>query len=191
MKLSDLDIHAIGTTIQMAGMVYASGDQTFILPLPDERDCVSKPLVFLDMNQTDWQTFLQQTDHVNVEVEGKDKDGNLVKLIRRKSQRQIDQNTSWQVYRRDGMRCRWCGDDKVPLTVDHLVQWEQGGPSIPDNLVSSCRNCNKTRGKLSVADWLRHPHYLKSQRALIGHVVQLNAEIPGRLHLIPRQWAQP
>lgn len=43
-------------------------------------------------------------------------------------------------------RCYYCGktveDDKIKLTLDHIYPRALGGPTIPQNLVPSCRSCN-------------------------------------------------
>lgn len=185
--LSDLNILRIGTDIQMSGMVYSDRDKTYLVMFPDEHDAVDKPTVALNMNHAEWLMFIQQTDHLDVEMLAPGEDGKIVKTVVRKSQRQIDQGTSWKVYKRDGYRCRYCGLDDVPLTVDHLVCWEEGGPSTPDNLVAACRKCNKTRSNLPYKEWLKHPYYLKVSRNLIGFAQQANEKVADTLHLIPRQ----
>ena len=81
-----------------------------------------------------------------LEAQTQAEDGTLTKAILRKTARQIEASVSWQVWRRDGCRCRYCGRDNVPLTVDHLVRWEEGGPSTEENLVSSCKKCNQSQG---------------------------------------------
>ena len=190
-QISDLNILSVGTTIQLSGAVYSDAGQTFLVMFPDEHDAVAKPLVALNMNQADWLAFLQQTDHLDVEMLAPDTDGKLVKAIVRKSQRQIDQGVSWTVYKRDGFRCSYCGieggDGGAALTVDHLVLWEHGGPSTPDNLLAACRRCNKTRGNMLYADWLRSDYYRKVSRNLIGFQVDKNEKVADKLHLIPRQ----
>ena len=89
------------------------------------------------------------------EIEG------LQKVILRKSQRQIDQRVSWEVFRRDNFTCVYCGADDVPMTVDHIVLWEHMGDSVSDNLNCSCKKCNKTRGSMMYDDWLKSDYYLK------------------------------
>lgn len=112
-------------------------------------------------------------------------DGKLVKAIVRKSTRQIEQGVSWAVYRRDNFRCRYCAADKVPMTVDHLVLWEEGGPSIEENLVTCCRRCNKTRGDTPYAEWLESPYYKKVSRRLLSMVREDNLALVDKLVDIP------
>lgn len=189
-KFTDIPLLSIGTTLQLAGTVYSGADETLLVLFPDESDAVDQPIRVVEMTQADWVKFLQQTDHLEVEQIAPDQDGKLVKAIVRKSQRQIDQGTSWGVWKRDGFRCRYCGVEGgfqgTALTVDHLVTWEEGGPSIPANLVTACRRCNKTRGNLPYSQWLRHPHYLKVSQGLIGHALEQNRAVADTLHAIPR-----
>ena len=146
-ELHGLNLLEFGNTIQIAGIIMNSPDTSYLIPLPDENilDTVSLPL-----NSEEWKTFLRQTDILEVEVLANDGDG-LKKAILRKSTRQVDAKISWAVFKRDEYACRYCGRDDVPLTVDHLVTWEEGGPTIEENLLSSCKNCNKKRGNMSYA----------------------------------------
>jgi len=214
MKLSDLNILEVGNTIQLAGAIYASGDTMYLVPLPHEltsaqeaiccdlntRDGAASfqrlreaselvsnnPVKVLEMALPEWEVFIRQTDLLEVEVKDTDAEGKVAKAILRKSQRQIDQGVSWRVWKRDGYCCRYCGIDGVPMTVDHLVLWEDGGPSIEANLVTACRKCNKVRGSTPYAEWLRHPHYKKASRNLITAAIEANEALVATLPGIPR-----
>ena len=75
----------------------------------------------------------------------------------------------------------------MPLTVDHLVCWEEGGPSIEANLVSSCKKCNKIRGNTPFEAWLRHPVYRKVSQGLTDRARQDNERLVPTLSQIPRK----
>ncbi len=138
------------------------------------------------MDDEDWRRFIRQTDLLETEVLSKTEHGKLAKTILRKSQRVIENRVSWEVYKRDGYRCRYCGRDGVPLTVDHLICWEQGGPSNnPGNLASSCRKCNKVRGNIPYEEWLNHEYYLKVSKNLTQEVRDLNLRTVDKLAEIP------
>lgn len=186
MKLDELDIHAIGNTIQIAGVIYAGEGLTLLCFFPDEiqQGIEIQPL---EMDLDDWTRFLRQTDLMETEVLAKAKDGKITKAILRKCQRQIDQRVSWAVYRRDGFKCRYCAADEVPLTVDHLVLWEEGGPSTEDNLVTCCKKCNKTRGNTQLADWFQHQYYRRVSKKLAPHVRALNEDLLNIIPNIPRR----
>ncbi len=188
-KLADFNILSIGTTVQMSGVVYSDAKGAWIVPFPDEKDVTTKPLEVLDMNLAEWSTFLQQTDHLDVEMVAPGEDGKVVKAIVRKSQRQIEQGVSWAVYKRAAFRCEYCGVEggDAVLTVDHLVLWEHGGPSTAENLACACRKCNKTRGNLLYGDWLKSDYYKKVSRNLIGFQMELNLKRVDTLDKIPRQ----
>ena len=204
MKLDDFNLLDVGHSIQLAGTIYSDGDRVYLIPLPDaltedQREELSYPekssaelgfqsrVVVLDMDRDDWQRFIRQTDLLETEILNEAGDnGKLVKAIVRKSQRQISQRVSWAVFKRDGYTCRYCGRDDVPLTVDHLVLWEERGPSTEENLVAACKKCNKTRGSMQYVDWLKSPYYTKSRKGLMYDVQFANNALAGTLVSIER-----
>jgi 5-methylcytosine-specific restriction endonuclease McrA len=201
-KLSDINLLSVGHSIQMAGAIYVGEGQAYLAFFADEpHELVEMsalrvpgnpaladqiPLKVLELSQDDWVELLKQTDQLNTEVLARAADGTVQKAIIRKSQRQIEQGVSWRVYKRDRYACRYCGNDNTPLTVDHLVTWESGGPSTVENLVAACRKCNKTRGELGYAEWLRHPYYLKVSRNLSEADRAANVKVLETLDAIPR-----
>lgn len=58
------------------------------------------------------------------------------------------------VFMRDGYRCQYCS--KTPrvsdLNLDHVVPRCRGGRSTWENLVTSCRDCNLRKGRLSTEE---------------------------------------
>ncbi len=165
--LNQLDIYAVGNTIQLYGAIYSGNGQIYLVPSPDEeiRELDQLPTSVLLMDSSEWEIFLHQTDVLD--VKGPDK------AIIRKSHRIIDQHVAWRVYQRDGYKCRYC-DRRLPLTVDHLIRWEDGGPTIEANLVSACRRCNKIRGNREYDEWLASQDYLEVSKALTPQQHEMN-----------------
>jgi len=184
--LTDLDMEEVGRSIQLVGAVYkkAGTNDAWLLLLPGEEPVEANSVV---LNLDEWVEFLRQTDLVEVKALVKDEHGKVGRALFRKSNRQISQEISWTVFRRDLFQCRYCGTDSVPLTVDHLVTWEAGGPSTPENLVACCKRCNGTRGELPFGDWLKHPYFKRvSKRGLsMSEKFSLDALLP-TLDRIPR-----
>jgi hypothetical protein len=60
----------------------------------------------------------------------------------------------WQVFARDGFRCRYCGSQAgepgVVLHADHVISVAEGGNNALDNLVASCQRCNGGKGARSL-----------------------------------------
>jgi hypothetical protein len=207
MKLSDVGVLKFGNTVQLVGGVWAGEDKAYLCLFPEEAGRVFTALndageeqahlsqetgdpleiVELSMDSEEWQQFLRQTDLMETEILAKDKSGGLVKAIARKSNRQIDQNVSWRVFKRDGYACRYCGKNDVPLTVDHLVRWEEGGPSIEANLLAACRKCNRTRGNQYYDDWLRSGYYKQVSLGLAPDVREANIAVAATLDAVPRK----
>ena len=187
MEFKSFDIKSIGSKTLLVGGVWADDDalHVFIFPEFQNEPGGGLDLHIYDLTTEEWQEALRQSDLMETEVLEKAEDGKLYKAIARKCQRNIDQGVSWNVFRRDGYRCRYCGNDKVPLTVDHLALWEEGGPSIEENLVAACRKCNKRRGNTQYADWLEHEHYLKVSKNLTTEIRLANEAIVKTLDAIP------
>jgi hypothetical protein len=61
----------------------------------------------------------------------------------------ISKRLRYEVMRRDGHRCRYCGAtaEDAKLTIDHVVPVALGGSDEPENLVCACADCNS--GKTS------------------------------------------
>jgi hypothetical protein len=184
--LKDINLYEVGNSIQMVGAVYANSERAYVTLFPEDHKAAALPLTFLEMGLDDWKVFLRQTDIVETEILTKSSNGELAKAIFRKSARNIDPTIQWNVFRRDGYACRYCGRNDVPLTVDHLVVHEDGGPNIEENLLSSCKKDNKVRSNLSYGEWLRHPHYLKVSQSLKPEVRAANEAVLATLDTIPR-----
>lgn len=62
----------------------------------------------------------------------------------------IPESTRTKIFTRDGHRCKYnfegCTYDKC-LEIDHIVPICIGGSSEESNLITSCSNCNKLKGK--------------------------------------------
>jgi hypothetical protein len=185
MKFSDVPLQKFGDTLLMTGAIYSGDGQSYVLYFPDSRDDGNEQHV--DMSVDDWSALLKQTDLVEVEVLVKaGPNGELVKAMLRKSSRAVDTAVSWKVFKRDHYACRYCGNDNVALTVDHLVTWEDGGPWTEANLVSACKKCNKIRGNLPYAEWLKHPRYLQVSAKLSEMTKHANRALVETLDKIPR-----
>lgn len=178
-----------GHEVQLAGALYAGNGRSFLLVFPDEGE-VPYPGPLTHLSREDWDRVLRQTDLLEVQALVKGEGDVVHKAIVRKSQRQVDQVASWEVFRRDGYRCRYCGADKVPLTVDHLVLWEEGGPSTPENMLACCRKDNKTRGRTPYAEWLRSSYYKRVSEKLPFAVREDNERLVETLDAIPRVYVR-
>lgn len=166
-SLAQINLLKIGNEIQLYGAIYSGNDQIFLIPLPEEDpdDLKTHEVAILTMDSADFARFLNQTDVLDVQG---------AKAILRKSQRQIDQSVSWSVYRRDEYACRYCGRADVPLTVDHVDLWEDGGASVEENLITACRRCNKLRGRVPYPEWVTSNDYRKVSKNLSYDVNELN-----------------
>lgn len=78
----------------------------------------------------------------------------------------LSKKIRFEVFKRDKFTCQYCGrmSPDVILEVDHMNPVAQGGDNDILNLITSCRDCNRGKGKnlLSQTDVLK-----KSQKQLL------------------------
>lgn len=182
-QFSKFDLRRIGTELEIVGVVYGNGDENVLIALPENGGSIY-PTHLLLPNTEQWVKIIRQSDLK--ETMAKDS-----KIVLRKSSRQIDQRIAWEVYRRDNFTCRYCGDNKSPMTVDHVVTWEEGGPTIPMNLITSCKKCNNTRGNMDYQDWLRSDKYLQRSKDLCHKCMADNARVIADVPYIREHHLQP
>lgn len=183
-KFSDINLLDVGHTIMMTGAIFSGNGKHYLCFFPFDRE--DHPTEPLEMNHEDWKAFVRQTDLLETEVLQSAPDGTLAKVILRKSQRVVDNMVQWRVFKRDGFACRYCGVDDVPMSVDHLVLWEEGGPTIEVNLITACKKCNKVRGNTPYAEWLKHPRYKNVSAKLKPEVRAANEALLATLDAIPK-----
>lgn len=179
-RIADVNLLDFGHTLQIAGVVYSGGGKHYLTFFPEDK-LEDGDLEVLEVDAEGWDKIIRQTDLLETEMLEQCSDGSLMKVVVRKSTRQIEQGVSWRVYKRDGYACRYCAANDVPLTVDHVVCWESMGPSTEDNLVAACRKCNKMRGNTPYEAWLEHPFYKKVSQRLDMWVRQDNIDLVATL----------
>lgn len=61
----------------------------------------------------------------------------------------ISLKVRFEVFKRDSFTCRYCGKKppEVTLEVDHIIPVFEGGKDDINNLITSCFNCNRGKGK--------------------------------------------
>ena len=66
----------------------------------------------------------------------------------------ITKSVRSEVYKRAGFKCQYCGASApdVILEVDHIVPVAEGGENDIMNLITSCRDCNRGKGKKKLTD---------------------------------------
>lgn len=188
-RLEQLNLMDFGHGLQVAGVIYADKEVVHVCMMPDE-PLEGRQVRALELSQEDWQKIIRQTDLLETEILAQATDGKIAKVIVRKSTRVIDQSVSWSVYRRDQYQCRYCGRNDVPLTVDHMVLWEEGGPSIPENLITACKSCNRARGNMQYLEWLEDPYYKKVSAKLRPDFIAENRLVATTIDSIPRRVQQ-
>lgn len=57
------------------------------------------------------------------------------------------------VFKRDNYTCLYCGASGGVLECDHVVPFSKGGSDDPENLVTSCFSCNRSKRNKSVEEF--------------------------------------
>lgn len=65
----------------------------------------------------------------------------------------ISKKTRFEVFKRDGFQCQYCGDvpPKVVLEIDHIQAVSVCGSDDQDNLITACFDCNRGKGARDVS----------------------------------------
>lgn len=170
-----------GNDIVITGVLFTdTKERSYIATLPKKVVDIDQ-ISIMKPTLDDWHKIFEQQDYNYVEG-----DLNGEKVLLRKSQRNVDGNISWEVFRRDKYACRYCGIDHVPLTVDHIITWETGGATHKENLLTSCRKCNRTRGNTPYEVWLTTEYYVEKSKFLTEEQRKQNQEIVNKLGSLPR-----
>lgn len=59
------------------------------------------------------------------------------------------------VFGRDGYICQYCGERGRRLECDHVVPVSRGGSSEPENLLTACFDCNRSKRDKLLSEWVR------------------------------------
>lgn len=178
-EVNGINILEFGNSITMRGMVMndSNSDSDILVLFPGEKE--DRISLVLTPTTDEWYAMQDQFDKCLV----KGDEGKLLK----KGQRVLDQKICWAVYRRDKYKCRYCGINNVPLTVDHIITWENLGATHPDNLLTSCKKCNKKRGNLDYGSWMQHKYYVeRALKYLTEKERDANHAITRKLNDLPR-----
>lgn len=178
----DIKLLDVGNQHQLIGAIYSGETGPMLVPFPDTE---MSDLLLLEehpqaliMDSTEFAEFLNQSDQLNVVA--------IDKAILRKSQRQVDSIVAWRVYKRDGYMCRYCGNDNVPLTLDHATPYENYGATVESNLLTSCRKCNRLKANMEYPIWLSSDTYRERSRSLSDEQRVANVAMMGQVANVPR-----
>lgn len=66
----------------------------------------------------------------------------------------LSKKLRFEIFKRDSFTCQYCGRKApdVVLEVDHIHPVSKGGKNELMNLVTSCRDCNRGKGKRKLSD---------------------------------------
>ena len=87
----------------------------------------------------------------------------------------IGKKTRFEVFKRDKFTCQYCGRmaPDVILEVDHIKPVAEGGTNKMINLITSCRDCNRGKGKVRLSDDTE----LKKQQEQIAELAEKREQL--------------
>lgn len=144
----DIEYHWFGHRLKMSGVVYQGEEDTYILMFPTGLEFEYGDAVWLSWGQ--WMSVIEATDQPQYE--------DVMKILRKKQEAAVSGGVQWAVFERDGYTCMFCGKvggRNAPLTVDHFIPLEDGGPNEMSNYLTACRRCNKRKGSMSPERYCR------------------------------------
>lgn len=177
-----LDLRKIGFGINMGGFILADKDKKYLISFPDEDEFEAKDLIAIAPSSEEYKEIVRQMDISEIELI--DNNTNK-KVVVRKSQRQLDQLITWQVFKRDDYTCRYCGREGIPMTYDHIKLWEDNGENSIENGICSCRKCNKTRGNMDYEEWINSKYYEIRSENLPSNIKRENKSLIGKYKNFP------
>ena len=67
----------------------------------------------------------------------------------------ISKKLRFEVFKRDNFTCQYCGkkSPEVVLETDHIIPLNKGGGDNIENLITSCFDCNRGKGKILLEDY--------------------------------------
>lgn len=180
-RLDDVNLLDFGNSIGLVGNIWAGNDGvSYITLFPDFNLDDLGEIQAIEMDSEDWKKLIRQSDLLETEILQND-NGNLKKVTVRKSARLIDNRMQWAVFKRDNYCCRYCGKSGIPLSVDHIDLWEEGGATVEENLLTACRKCNKIRSNTPYAKWMTSSRYISISSSLPSEIKQANLDIVAQL----------
>ena len=85
----------------------------------------------------------------------------------------LSKKTRFEVFKRDGFTCQYCGKTPptVILEVDHIDPKSNGGSDNTINLITACFDCNRGKSDCKLGDIHPRPDadikYLKAQQEIV------------------------
>lgn len=157
-NIAGVPLAEFGDTMKIEGIIVGDGHKQLMFYLPGEIPDI--PILKMSYSIHEFSideavAWLKQSDDPT-QPEYTDELNKIIKAIVRKSTRQVDQNVAWTCYARDNYKCQYCGATGVPLTYDHFLAQAFGGQTTIENGVTACRPCNKRKGHMTIAAWIKY-----------------------------------
>lgn len=168
------ELKRIKSELELEGTVWRDPetDKTFILPLCKEMELQTPYILAIDDLHE-----LELLNHAFL-VEGDRYFGKLRKAVKAAigiARSKADQRITWEVFRREGFECYYCGCDFGALTFDHYVPASLGGSTNMENGRAACKWCNSNKADMEPQFW-EDSSILKKRKEFIKKAKEKNAK---------------
>lgn len=114
--------------------------------------------------------------------------------------RSISKKIRFEIFKRDNWTCRYCGKKPpgIVLEIDHVIPIVEGGGNEAANLVTSCFDCNRGKGKyrldknstavLKEPDFAITKERLEQLKAYYEHLTEIESMIDEYVVLLDEYW---
>lgn len=131
-------------------------------------------------------TFIKDEDVIAFEENG------ILKIYARKGKfHEVMYDLTYELKGRN--KCYYCGNEvEIPskMTLDHIYPVSLGGPTIPQNLVPSCRRCNGQKENMTPQQYqvYRNLKDDEQRRKFLQEYWSIKSFQERWLHVLPEEW---
>lgn len=104
--------------------------------------------------------------------------------------RRVMYNITYTIYGKN--RCYYCGSKvkEKNITLDHMCAQDMGGPTISNNLLPCCKDCNSDKSNLSSIQYSTYRNLKKDKKKEYKRLIAIQQELvkKEKVYELPADW---